>query len=219
MSIVPYIGAVIATKVLSAGIVIWIAFAIAMWGAIKTFWEEYKEAKEKRRKKREQKQQASINEHTPSTKMETNVNSMMGTRDLFLDTLTKCGCQYEAKENDSIFFRWQGGQFYADAVNDRPFVVVWFAYWEQFELYDIDSLARVKKVINNANTNYNLNVVYSTDDASKSFHLHSKKHFLFIPQIPNIEDYLQTILESFFHVRLYVETELERERVKEKDNG
>ena len=40
------------------------------------------------------------------------------TRDLFLETLAKIGCQYEIDEDGQIRFMWQGGHFAADANND-----------------------------------------------------------------------------------------------------
>ncbi len=141
----------------------------------------------------------------------------VGTRDLLLETLMKIGCRYEIDEKDErINFRWQGGYFVADASNDCPFVVVWFFQWDEYELYDIDALARVKKVINDANIHYNLNVVYSINEAGSCFYLHSKKHFLFIEQIPDLENYLQALLSQFFTVRHYVEVEIDKLKAKEE---
>lgn len=133
----------------------------------------------------------------------------IGTRDLFMQILKKMGCQYEIDEEDNqIRFMWQGGHFTADVQNDCAFVVVWYLYWDEYELYDIDSLSRVKRVINDANINYNINVVYSVNETGSTFHVHSKKHFLFISQIPNIEGYLQSVLGQFYNVRHYIESEL-----------
>lgn len=142
----------------------------------------------------------------------------IGTRDLFLETLTKMGCQYEIDEEDNqIRFMWQGGHFTADAQNDYAFVVVWYLYWDEYELYDIDSLSRVKRVINDANINYNINVIYSVNEAGSTFHVHSKKHFLFISQIPDIEGYLQSILGQFFQVRHFVDSELVKLKSEEEN--
>lgn len=142
----------------------------------------------------------------------------IGTRDLFLETLTKMGCQYEIdEEDDQISFMWQGGHFTADAENDSAFVVVWFLYWDEYELYDIDALSRVKRVINDANIRYSVNVVYSINEAGSTFHVHSKKHFLFISQIPDVEGYLQSILGQIFQVRHFVDSELVRLEGKEEN--
>lgn len=140
----------------------------------------------------------------------------IGTRDLFLETLTKIGCQYEVDEDDRICFMWQGGHFIADTTDDCPFVVVWYQFWAEYELYDIDTFSRVKRVINDTNINHNINVVYSVNEAGSTFHVHSKKHFLFVPQIPDTIEYLQAVLGQFFTVRRYMEIELDKLKTEEE---
>ena len=135
--------------------------------------------------------------------------TQISTRELFLETLKNIGCQYEIdEENNQIRFLWQGGTFAADVADGYPFIVIWYNYWGEYEVYDIDTISRVKRVINDANITYNINVLYSINEAGSTFHVHSKKHFLLINQIPDVEGYLQAILGQFFHVRHYVEAEL-----------
>lgn len=131
-------------------------------------------------------------------------------RDLFLETLTALGCQYEVDEDDHINFQWQGGYFSAHASNESLFVTIWYFQWGEWELYDIDMLSRVKQVINNANINYSLNVVYSLNEEGGNFYIHSSKSFVFVPQLPDIKGYLQAMLGEFFVVRRYVEKELDK---------
>jgi len=131
-------------------------------------------------------------------------------RDLFLETLAKMGCQYELDDDDRICFHWQGGSFVVSASNESVFVTVWYFQWGEWELYDIDMLSRVKRVINDANICYSLNVVYSINEEGGSFFIHSNKSFLFIPQIPDIKGYLEAMLGEFFIVRRYVEKELDK---------
>ena len=132
------------------------------------------------------------------------------TRDLFLETLTKVGCQYEIDDEGRINFQWQGGYFSSHASNDSLFVTIWYFQWGEWDLYDIDMLSRVKRVINDANISYALNVVYSINEEGGNFYIHSNKSFLFIPQIPDIQGYLQAMLGEFFTVRRYVEKELDK---------
>ena len=99
-----------------------------------------------------------------------------GTRDLFLETLSKIGCQYEL----------------------------------------VDTLSRVKRTINETNCWHNMNIVYSINEAGNTFHVHTKKHFLFVSQIPDIEIYLQTVLGMFYEVRRYYETELDKLKCEEE---
>lgn len=132
------------------------------------------------------------------------------TRDLFLETLTKMGCKYEFDEENRICFQWQGGYFVGIASNENLFVTVWYFQWGEWELYDIDMLSRVKRVINDANINYSLNVVYTLNEEGGNFYIHSSKNFVFVPHLPDIEGYLQAMLGEFFTVRRYVEKELDK---------
>ena len=45
--------------------------------------------------------------------------------------------------------------------------------------------------------------------------LHIKKHFLLVPQIPEVEEYLRMILNSFFRVVRTLELEIEKCRMQE----
>jgi hypothetical protein len=190
--------------------------------AISNWWDNRKEKKEKELETSLNQDAAARRimdeslEESKKTVKET-MEQTKGTRDLLLEMLTKIGCQYEIDENDGqIQFTWQGGHFMADAANDCAFVVVWFLFWEEYELYDIDTLSRVKRVINDANINYNINVFYTINEEGNTFHVHSKKHFMLMKQIPDIESYLQTIFGMFFQVRQYVELEIEKAKQKEE---
>jgi hypothetical protein len=153
-------------------------------------------------------------------KEKSNENKMdgktMGARDLLMDLLTKLGCQYEVDDKDRINFKWQGGYFSADADNESAFVIVRYFQWAEYELYDIDTISRVKRVINDANIYYNIDVVYSTNEAGSTFNVHSKKHFVLMSQIPDVESYLQAILGMFFEVRRYVETQIDKLKIDEE---
>ena len=155
-------------------------------------------------------------------KEDNNVNKedvkTMGTKDFLIELLTKLGCQYEIDENDRIDFKWQGGYFTADADNESVFVIVWYFQWAEYELYDIDTISRVKRVINDANVYHNIDVVYSVNEAGSTFHVHSKKHFLLMPQIPDAEGYLQAVLGMFFQVRRFVETQIDKLKLEEESS-
>ena len=145
-----------------------------------------------------------------------NMEKKWKSREFFLSTLKEIDCTYETDEKDRIGFTWQGGNFVADVSDDCPFAVVWYLGWGEYELYDVDNLSRVRTVINDANINYNMNVIYSIDKEGGIYYLHTKKHFLFIPSIEDAADYLKSILGEFYIVRRYVETELERKRIEEE---
>lgn len=155
--------------------------------------------------RRERKQKQTMEQTT------SNLTQTVGTRDLFLETLTKIGCQYElsGEENDNrIFFAYQGEHLFADAQDDAKFVHVYDPNWGQVELYEIEKFANLKKVINEANMNYYTTTFYTINEAGSTADVHCRVSVLFIPEIPQIDDYLRSILDNFFRVHQFIGSEL-----------
>lgn len=142
-----------------------------------------------------------------------------GSRDLFLETLSKIGCQYELGEGEEddykIYFAYQGENFTASASNDGWYVHLWDTHWGHVELYDIDEFARLKKAINLSNLNCATTTVYTIDEAGSNVDVHCKAVIPFIPQIPEIENYLRGELNDFFRAHQYVGNEMAKQRETE----
>lgn len=146
-------------------------------------------------------------------------NNNKGTRDLFLETLTKIGCQYELPEEEGdnrIFFAYQGEHFFVIATNEAKLIQIYDTHWGHVELYNIDEFARLKRAINDSNLNNNVTTVYTIDEAGSNVNVHSRYSILFVPQIPDIEDYLRWALNEFFRVHQHVGNELVKLREKEE---
>lgn len=142
----------------------------------------------------------------------------MGTRDLFLTKLTKIGCQYELGKGgneDNIYFAYQGENFTASTNNKAWYIHIYDTHWGHVELYDIEEFARLKKIINGANLNNSVTTVYTIDEAGSNVDVHCKSTILFIPQIPNLEDYLRLELNEFFRAHQYVGNEMTKLRERE----
>ena len=91
------------------------------------------------------------------------------TKDFLLETLQKMNVNYEFSPDDEtrLWLEWQGGHFAIDTANDNPFIEIWFLQWEDWELYDIDTISRVKRIINDVNIKTPITVVYSVNEAAK----------------------------------------------------
>jgi len=142
-----------------------------------------------------------------------------GTRDLFMETLTKIGCQYELAEeedDDRIFFAYQGEHFFAGVRNDWQYIQVYDTHWGQVELYDIDEFTRLKKAINESNLNNCVTTVYTIDEAGSNVDVHCKTTILFIPQIPDLENYLRLELNEFFRAHQFVGNQMVNLREQEE---
>lgn len=144
-----------------------------------------------------------------------------GTRDLFLETLTKLGCQYEIEdgEDGDIHFGYQGEYFTVKARNDCQYVEIYDICWGHVELYDVDELSRLRKAINESNLRNSVTAVYTVDEAGGNVDVHCKSVIPFIPEIPNLEDYLRLELNEYFQVHQFIGAEMARQRELEAKNA
>jgi hypothetical protein len=146
-----------------------------------------------------------------------NEATMVGTRDLFLEILTKIGCQYEIdEEDDRILFAYQGERFVADTSNDQWYVHLWDTHWEQVELYDVDEFSRLRKAVNHANINCATITIYTIDEDSKTVDVHCKSAFPLLPQMPELENYLRGQLNDFFRAHRLVIVEMAKLKEQEE---
>lgn len=154
----------------------------------------------------------------PETKYnEVNVSYMeetISTRQLALKTIENIGSEPKYDETGRIQFEYQGVVFVMEADNECLFVNLIWPWCHSFSKFDIDEFARVRHVVNEINLRDTLSVVYTISD-SDDVALHIKKHFLLVPQIPEVEEYLRMILNSFFRVVRTLELEIEKCRMQE----
>ena len=148
---------------------------------------------------------------------EVNVSYMeekISTRQLALKIIENIGSTPQYTEEGRIQFEYQGIVFVMEADNECLFVNLIWPWCHSFSKFDIDEFARVRQVVNEVNLRDTLSVVYTISD-SDDVALHIKKHFLLVPQIPDVEEYLRMILNSFFRVVRTLELEIEKCRMQE----
>ena len=146
--------------------------------------------------------------------IESVMEETISTRQLALNTIEKIGCEPRYTEEGRIQFEYQGVIFLMEAANDCMFVNLIWPWCHHFSKFDIDEFARVRQVVNEINVQGTVSVVYTLAD-SDDVAVHIKKHFLFISQIPQIEDYLKLILKNFFDIARRLELEIERLKMQE----
>ena len=146
--------------------------------------------------------------------IQTNKEETISTRQLALNTIEHIGSEPKYTEEGRIQFEYQGVIFLMEAANDCMFVNLIWPWCHSFSKFDIDEFARVRQIVNDVNLRETLSVIYSITD-SDDVALHIKKHFLFISQIPQLEEYLKMILNSFFRTARILELEIEKCRMQE----
>ena len=147
---------------------------------------------------------------------ETYMEETISTRQLALKTIENIGSEPKYDEAGRIQFEYQGVVFVMEADNECLFVNLIWPWCHSFSKFDIDEFARVRQVVNEINLRESVSVVYTISD-SDDVALHIKKHFLLVPQIPEVEEYLRMILNSFFRTARMLELEIEKCRILQKN--
>ena len=145
---------------------------------------------------------------------ETNMEETISTRQLALNTIEHIGSEPKYTEEGYIQFEYQGVIFLMETANDCDFVNLIWPWCYSFNKFDIDDFARVRQVANDINAYGVVSVFYGVTD-SDDVAVHVKKNFLFIQQIPSIENYLRLMLDSFFRTVRKLDLEIEKIKMQE----
>ena len=148
--------------------------------------------------------------HIETTHMEETIS----TRQLALKTIENIGSKPEYAEEGRIQFEYQGVIFLMETANDCDFVNLIWPWCYSFNKFDIDEFARVRQVVNDINAYGVVSVFYGVTD-SDDVAIHIKKHFLLVPQIPDLEEYLKIMLGCFFRTARTLDVEIEKYSLQE----
>lgn len=138
----------------------------------------------------------------------------ISTRQLALNTIENIGSEPKYNEEGRIQFEYQGVTFLMETANDCDFVNLIWPWCYSFNKFDIDEFARVRQVVNDINAYGVVSVFYGVTD-SDDVAVHVKKNFLFIQQIPGIENYLRLMLDSFFRTVRKLDLDIEKIKMQE----
>ena len=144
----------------------------------------------------------------------TYMEETISTRQLALKTIENIGSEPQYTEEGRIQFEYQGVIFLMEAVNECAFANLIWPWCHSFSKFDIDEFARVRQVVNDINARGTASVFYGITD-SDDVAVHIKKHFLLVSQIPDLEDYLKLMLDSFFRTARTLDVEIEKYRMQE----
>ena len=138
----------------------------------------------------------------------------ISTRQLALKAIENIGSEPQYTEEGRIQFEYQGITFLMEAANDCDYINLIWPWCYSFSKFDIDEFARVRQVVNDINAYGVVSVFYGVTD-SDEVGVHIKKHFLLVPQIPNMEDYMKLMLDSFFRTARTLDLEIEKLKMQE----
>ena len=129
---------------------------------------------------------------------------VLHTKDLVMRTLRAIGCEPSVNEEDEsrIDFQYQGGNFFMLTADRHLFTYLYFVWWYDAPLDNIDALSAIQKAVNNANCrNIGCNVMYTINQEENIIGVHSRSQMLFSPEISTLNEYLRSKLQELFEVR------------------
>ncbi|MBQ6161902.1 MAG: hypothetical protein IJK21_04575 [Prevotella sp.] len=140
------------------------------------------------------------------------------TVNLVYEVLRKIGCEpaEEKQIGDEyyVYFNYQGETFLIIAKRDTKWINVYDLWWYSLSSYkDIEEFSILRKLINEENKNGSYIVFYTINNENEQIDVHTKKNVLFIPQIPDIDQYLISVLQYFFETKRNIFIELEKHKV------
>ena len=139
---------------------------------------------------------------------------VLHTKDLVIRTLRAIGCEPSVNEEDEnrIDFQYQGGNFFIITADGYVFTYLYFVWWYDAPLDNIDALSAIQKAVNNANCQpIGCNVMYTINKEDRIVGVHSRSQILFSPDIKGLDRYLTAKLQELFEVRNNVVMEIRTE--------
>ena len=118
------------------------------------------------------------------------------TRTSLMVTLRKLNLQYEFDEDQNILVTYQGEHFRIIAENERAWIQIQDLWWYDASLTDIDNLALLHRAVNECNIRDVNKIIYTYNKVEREVGLHILRDLLWMPQIPTLDQYLQTTFNT-----------------------
>ena len=196
-------------------IIIWVVM-ILIWYLYRT----YKASVEENEEVYQASESTTVNDNIPEENV--NVETCLDERTttgLVLTTLRKIGCEPQVEPQDNfnyVYFTFQGEKYTIECSDDCFFINIYDTWWYSISIYsDVEEIANLHKVINQANLHVNCTLLYTTNNEIEEIGVHSRKNLLFIKEILELDKYLVGVLNGFFKAQKLVLTELEKCKVVE----
>lgn len=196
-------------------IIIWVVMFL-VWYLYRT----YKASVEENEEVYQASESTTVNDNIPEENV--NVETCLDERTttgLVLTTLRKIGCEPQVEPQDNfnyVYFTFQGEKYTIECSDDCFFINIYDTWWYSISIYsDVEEIANLHKVINQANLHVNCTLLYTTNNEIEEIGVHSRKNMLFIKEISELDKYLMGVLNGFFKAQKLVLTELEKCKVVE----
>ena len=173
--------------------------------------KQEKDVEEKIRKMEANKQDAK--EKSPEMQGEVPVSSESGTMVLLTETMKQLNLEvvFDEEDKDAVRTIFQGEHLIIRIENNK-FIEVRDLFWYEAPLDDLDNLSIIQKTLNWCNLNTTCRMIYSRNDEEKTINIHTLVTLLWIPEIPDLDQYLGATLMYMLQVKGVFYSTMERIR-------
>lgn len=134
----------------------------------------------------------------------------MDTPALMRHLLANLNCQCKENDDGTLYFRFQGESFWLQTQKDSAWVRIVDLPWYDCSLDELEKMSCMQKAINKVNGSQLCTAVYSIEKDEGKMEVYSKYDFGITSQIHDVEQFLTSILTSFFNLKRDVVTEFEK---------
>lgn len=124
------------------------------------------------------------------------------TKQLLVDTLEKLKLEAKVDEDFKEFVMTDfQGEHFRIKIENKKFIEVQDLHWYEAPLDDLDNLLTIQKAMNWINMTTTCRMVYTIDNDDNMVNLHTQAALLWIPEIPDIDQYLEATLRYMLQVK------------------
>lgn len=137
------------------------------------------------------------------------------TRTSLMVALRKLNLQYEFDEGQNLIATYQGERFRIIADNESIWIQIQDCWWYRESLDDIDNLALLHRAVNECNIRDANKMVYTYNKEEHEVGIHTLRDLLWLPQIPDSDQYLQAAFDTMLRSHHYFFRMMEELRKEE----
>lgn len=135
------------------------------------------------------------------------------TKQLLVDTLEKLKLEAKVDEDFKEFVMTDfQGEHFRIKIENKKFIEVQDLHWYEALLDNLDNLLIIHKAMNWINMTTSCRMVYTIDDDENKVNLHTQTTLLWIPEIPEIDQYLEATLRYMLQVKSIFYSTMEKIR-------
>lgn len=153
---------------------------------------------------------------TSSTEIQASGNENP-TPNIVFGALQALGCQPELKDEHTILVSYQGETFQFDfGESPSRYARIWDPGWAGIKTDD-PQINLVKEAVNVTNYNFGPTILMTEPDEDNVITFHSRYDIMVHPACPDNDQYLKSVLDSFFYAKEAVRNNFQNLNVKQTE--